>query len=243
MTRRSIRGRAIDRRLPSRITLRPGRYTSRQRLGRRCPDAQRRRIDVAHVHAERASGCTRPPSGALARKRETSPAPGLPRQADADVTGYTSPDEARRPRAPRCRDRRADRRGHIIQIVYSVTKRTIAMGHWLLDYDGICAPARPQPRWRSRSVPDRRQPNMVCDFSDIADQRLIDAQLDHKMPLPRRSAGRAAAGARRAGVSHRQQPHGERIAKLIYDKATEHGLPVVRVTVWETPTSFAEFRS
>jgi len=35
----------------------------------------------------------------------------------------------------------------------------------------------------------------------------------------------------------------ERIAKLIFDKASEHGLPVVRVTVWETPTSFAEFRN
>ena len=34
-------------------------------------------------------------------------------------------------------------------------------------------------------------------------------------------------------------PTVERIAKLIFDKAAEHGLPVVRVTVWETPTSFA----
>ena len=37
-------------------------------------------------------------------------------------------------------------------------------------------------------------------------------------------------------------PTVERIAKLIFDKAAEHGLPVVRVTVWETPTSFAEYR-
>ena len=38
-------------------------------------------------------------------------------------------------------------------------------------------------------------------------------------------------------------PTVERIAKLIFDKAHEHGLPVVRVTVWETPTSFAEYRA
>jgi 6-pyruvoyltetrahydropterin/6-carboxytetrahydropterin synthase len=38
-------------------------------------------------------------------------------------------------------------------------------------------------------------------------------------------------------------PTVERIAKLIFDKAVEQGLPVVRVTVWETPTSFAEFRA
>jgi len=38
-------------------------------------------------------------------------------------------------------------------------------------------------------------------------------------------------------------PTVERIAKLIFDKATEQGLPVVRVTVWETPTSFADYRA
>jgi ABC-type uncharacterized transport system YnjBCD ATPase subunit len=34
----------------------------------------------------------------------------------------------------------------------------------------------------------------------------------------------------------------ERIAKLIFEQAREAGMPVVRVTVWETPTSFAEYR-
>jgi 6-pyruvoyltetrahydropterin/6-carboxytetrahydropterin synthase len=38
-------------------------------------------------------------------------------------------------------------------------------------------------------------------------------------------------------------PTVERIAKLIFDKAHEHGLQVLRVTVWETPTSFAEYRA
>ena len=38
-------------------------------------------------------------------------------------------------------------------------------------------------------------------------------------------------------------PTVERIAKLVFDKAVEQGLPVVRVTVWETPTSFAEYRT
>jgi 6-pyruvoyltetrahydropterin/6-carboxytetrahydropterin synthase len=37
-------------------------------------------------------------------------------------------------------------------------------------------------------------------------------------------------------------PTVERIARLIYDYASQQGLPVVRVTVWETPTSFAEYR-
>ena len=32
------------------------------------------------------------------------------------------------------------------------------------------------------------------------------------------------------------------LARLIYDFTSEQGFPVVRVTVWETPTSFAEYR-
>jgi hypothetical protein len=36
-------------------------------------------------------------------------------------------------------------------------------------------------------------------------------------------------------------PTVERIAKLIFDHAKGHGFPVVRVKVWETPTSFAEY--
>jgi len=38
-------------------------------------------------------------------------------------------------------------------------------------------------------------------------------------------------------------PTVERIARLIFDQAMNQGLPVVRVTVWETPTSFAEYRA
>ena len=37
-------------------------------------------------------------------------------------------------------------------------------------------------------------------------------------------------------------PTVERIARLIFEQAIGEGLPVVRVTVWETPTSFAEYR-
>ena len=36
-------------------------------------------------------------------------------------------------------------------------------------------------------------------------------------------------------------PTVERIARLIFEYASGQGLPVVRVTVWETPTSFAEY--
>jgi len=36
-------------------------------------------------------------------------------------------------------------------------------------------------------------------------------------------------------------PTVERIARLIYDISREQGLPVSRVTVWETPTSWATY--
>jgi 6-pyruvoyltetrahydropterin/6-carboxytetrahydropterin synthase len=36
-------------------------------------------------------------------------------------------------------------------------------------------------------------------------------------------------------------PTVERIARLIFDYANGQGLPVVRVKVWETPTSYAEY--
>jgi 6-pyruvoyl-tetrahydropterin synthase len=36
-------------------------------------------------------------------------------------------------------------------------------------------------------------------------------------------------------------PTVERIARLIYDVSREQGLPVHRVTVWETPTSWATY--
>ncbi len=36
-------------------------------------------------------------------------------------------------------------------------------------------------------------------------------------------------------------PTAERIARLIFDVSREQGLPVVRVTLWETPTSWATY--
>ena len=87
---------------------------------------------------------------------------------------------------------------------------------------------------------------MVCDFSDI--KRIvkgwIDAELDHKMLL--RHDDPLVAPLQQLGEPVfllDSNPTVERIAKLIFDKAHEQGLPVVRVTVWETPTSFAEYRA
>jgi 6-pyruvoyltetrahydropterin/6-carboxytetrahydropterin synthase len=132
--------------------------------------------------------------------------------------------------------------------MYSVTKRIdFCYGHRLLDYDGICKHPHGHNAMAEIEIEtelDTR--NMVCDFSDI--KRIvkgwIDRELDHKMILRRDDPL----------VTPLQQlgepiflvdtnPTVELIAKLIFNQAREQRLPVVRVTVWETPTSFATYRA
>jgi len=132
--------------------------------------------------------------------------------------------------------------------MYSVTKRIdFCYGHRLLDYDGICKHphghnAVAEIEVRTGTLDSR---NMVCDFSDI--KRIvkgwIDREIDHKMLL--RHDDPLVAPLKALGEPVYlldSNPTVERIAKLIFDKAAEKGLPVVRVTVWETPTSFADYR-
>ena len=131
--------------------------------------------------------------------------------------------------------------------MYSVTKRIeFCYGHRLLDYDGICkhpdgqnAIAEIEVR---TDVLDNR--NMVVDFSDI--KRIvkgwIDRKLDHKMILrqddpmvqPLQALGEPL-------YLLDSNPTVERIAKLIFEVSRNEGLPVVRVTVWETPTSWSTY--
>jgi 6-pyruvoyltetrahydropterin/6-carboxytetrahydropterin synthase len=85
---------------------------------------------------------------------------------------------------------------------------------------------------------------MVCDFGDI--KRIvkgwIDRELDHKMILrhddPLVSAMQSLGEPMYLLDSN---PTAERIARLIYDVSREQGLPVTRVTLWETPTSWATY--
>ena len=118
----------------------------------------------------------------------------------------------------------------------------------LLDYDGICKHphghnAVAEVEVRTDRLDNR---NMVCDFSDI--KRIvkgwIDRELDHKMVLRQDDplvGPLKALGEPMFLVD--SNPTVERIARLIFDYAREQGLPVVRVKVWETPTSFAEYGS
>ncbi len=131
--------------------------------------------------------------------------------------------------------------------MYSVTKRIeFCYGHRLMEYDGVCRHphghnAVVEVDIRADTLDGR---NMVADFNDI--KRIvkgwIDRELDHKMIL--RSDDPLAEALRTMGEPMyllESNPTVERIAQLIFDKSHEQGLPVSRVTVWETPTSWATY--
>jgi 6-pyruvoyltetrahydropterin/6-carboxytetrahydropterin synthase len=131
--------------------------------------------------------------------------------------------------------------------MYSVTKRIdFCYGHRLLDYDGICRHphghnATVEVELRSDSLDGR---NMVVDFNDIKHvvKTWVDRELDHKMIL--RHDDPLVNALRQIGepvYTLDSNPTAERIAQLIFEVARDHGLSVARVTVWETPTSWATY--
>jgi 6-pyruvoyltetrahydropterin/6-carboxytetrahydropterin synthase len=131
--------------------------------------------------------------------------------------------------------------------MYSVTKRIdFCYGHRLLDYEGICQHPHghngiAEIEIQSAALDAR---NMVADFNDIKRvvKTWIDRELDHKMIL--RQDDPLVKCLQSLGEPIfivDSNPTAERIARLIYDVSREQGLPVVRVTVWETPTSWATY--
>ncbi len=131
--------------------------------------------------------------------------------------------------------------------MYSVTKRIdFCYGHRLLDYDGVCKHphghnAVAEIEVRTDALDAR---NMVVDFNDIKHtvKGWIDRELDHRMIL--RCDDPLVQALQSLGEPMyllESNPTVERIARLIFDVSREHGLPVTRVTVWETPSSWATF--
>jgi 6-pyruvoyltetrahydropterin/6-carboxytetrahydropterin synthase len=131
--------------------------------------------------------------------------------------------------------------------MYSVTKRIdFCYGHRLLEYEGVCQHPHGHNAVAEIEIHtdalDAR--NMVVDFSDI--KRIvkgwIDREIDHRMVL--RHDDPLVAPLEALGEPMYlldSNPTVERIARLIFDYATSQGLPVLRVKVWETPTSVAEY--
>jgi 6-pyruvoyltetrahydropterin/6-carboxytetrahydropterin synthase len=132
--------------------------------------------------------------------------------------------------------------------MFRVTKELyFCYGHRLLNYAGKC---RNLHGHNGRAVITLEAPGldalgMVVDFTEI--KRVIgawiDETLDHKMLLHRDDP--VIPELRRLGepfVELDVNPTAENIAKLIFDHAVSHGLPVTEVTLWETENSFATYR-
>jgi 6-pyruvoyltetrahydropterin/6-carboxytetrahydropterin synthase len=131
--------------------------------------------------------------------------------------------------------------------MYSVTKQIeFCYGHRLLDYDGLCkhphghnAVAEIEVR---TELLDRR--NMVVDFGEIKGlvKDWVDRELDHRMIL--RQDDPLAKALQEMGEPVYlldSNPTAERIARLLFDICRQHGLLVSKVTVWETPSSWATY--
>ena len=119
-------------------------------------------------------------------------------------------------------------------------------GHRLLNYDGKC---RHLHGHNGRAIitlqgSELDERGMLVDFSDIKRhvQSWIDETLDHTMLLRRDDPMvpiLQECGERVYLMDH--NPTAENIARLIYERAREAGLPVLEVCLWETERCFASY--
>jgi 6-pyruvoyltetrahydropterin/6-carboxytetrahydropterin synthase len=129
--------------------------------------------------------------------------------------------------------------------MYRVVKRIdFCYGHRLLDYDGKCRNLHGHNGRAELEIagPGLDARGMLADFSDVKRvmKDWIDANLDHRMILRRDDP--ALARLSEIGESAYvmdENPTAEALAKLIFDKARELGLPVRSVRLWETSSSSA----
>ena len=119
-------------------------------------------------------------------------------------------------------------------------------GHRLIDYQGKCN----QPHGHNGRVEIRLAADtldelgMVADFREVRRtvEAWIDENLDHRMVLRR---GDPLIDAIEALGQHAyvmdDNPTTENLARLVFHQVQEAGLPVVGVTLWETPDSYATY--
>ncbi len=119
-------------------------------------------------------------------------------------------------------------------------------GHRLMNYEGKC---RHLHGHNGRAVIALEAPGldprgMLVDFADIKArvQLWIDENLDHNMILCKDDPILPVLQARGERVFvMAENPTAENLARLIFERAAESGLPVVEVTLWETPHCHASF--
>ena len=133
--------------------------------------------------------------------------------------------------------------------MYRVVKElSFCYGHRLLDYQGKCAHphghnGRVEIEFGAAQLDGR---GMVIDFVDIKTEvkRFLDEELDHKMLLRRDDPlTKILQDLKEPVFVMEQNPTAENIARIIFDYAKQRGLPVLSVKLWETESSYAEYRS
>lgn len=132
--------------------------------------------------------------------------------------------------------------------MYRVVKElNFCYGHRLLDYQGKCAHphghnGRVEIEFGAQAL-DKR--GMVIDFVDIKAEvkRFLDEELDHQMLLRRDDPLTKILQEMGEPVFVMEQnPTAENIARVIFEYAKGRGLPVLGVKLWETHSSYAEYR-
>lgn len=119
-------------------------------------------------------------------------------------------------------------------------------GHRLLNYAGKC---RYLHGHNGKAVivleaPKLDHRGMLVDFSDIKRevQSWIDDNLDHNMLLCKDDPLLPLLLERDERVFVMDDnPTAENIARLIFERAHQAGLPIVEVTLWETPRCHASY--
>lgn len=132
--------------------------------------------------------------------------------------------------------------------MYTVTKEIyFCYGHRLMNYQGPCRHLHGHNGKiqveLEREVLDER--GMVVDFSEIRTliKDWIDQTLDHTMLLHQNDPLIPVLKEKNERFYiMNENPTAESIAKLIYDYARSKKLPVSRVTLWETESSFATYQ-
>ena len=120
-------------------------------------------------------------------------------------------------------------------------------GHRLLNYSGKCRHLHGHNGLAVivLEAPQLDERGMLVDFTDIKAvlRTWIDQELDHRMIL--HEADPVLPTLREMGEPVyviRENPTAENIARLIYERAREHGFPVLEVTLWETTKASATYR-
>lgn len=132
--------------------------------------------------------------------------------------------------------------------MYRVCKEIyFCYGHRLLDYDGPCKhPHGHNGKAEIHLKGERLDPrDILCEFGDV--KRIvkgwIDEKLDHKMLLRRDDPLVGPLQELKEPVLlFDTNPTAEVIARLIFDYCREQKLPVEKVRVWETESSYAAYR-